>query len=594
MNPFQAKPSGIKVTQVSLASAEDHVLRIDPYPHQKYSIKLLAENLKKGIKKNILYLPTGSGKTAIASMIMSNGIKKRKRIAFTAPYAEVVSQSYTRLLEYGIPKQECSILMNTNPLYNEDALIQVCSVQTLVRRGAELLDTFDMIIVDEAHINFNKFNEKLQELDIPVIGLTATPFNTKLRHTYDGLVIPTTMRDLIDDDKLSNIRIITKGTPNLYGVSNSKGAFGKDYNLGELSKAMQSLGDDYIEDYKTSGADKHTLVFAVDVEHAKSVVERFNKESIPAEYILGDTPSTERKKILTQYERGITKVLVSVGVLTAGFDSLVDLIIHLRPTMSATLYLQQLGRGLRTAEGKEFLTVWDYSNNSKSFGYPQDVFVTRLPYEDDDVSTSTAYQCPECGTMARERFYKAPCRSCGYEEEDPEARRERERVQRQLRWDKRDRLNQADNERRRLHRSTTSSPYGTTVNSLLHSVPVIIQGKPEEIPLIISKDCYTVYYRDEFERKQHWFTMLLGYYEDAQDNGRDWKSGWVGAKYFEKFGEYPDVSGVLTEYRADAYTGEFKEFLYNSMVSFVEKKNTNKAQKAQTVVEEEYAKLGIV
>ena len=199
---------------------------------------------------------------------------------------------------------------------------------------------------------------------MPFIALSATPWARGLGKYYDDLIIPTTTRELIDAGFLSDFVAFAPIDPDLSGVSTKRG----DYAQDELADAMDTaqITGDIVAEWLKRGEDRPTIAFCVNRRHAQHVCERFVEAGVAAEYIDGETPHGDdseepdpegqtRRDMFARFESGETKILVSIGVLTTGFDADVRCIIDAQPTKSRILFVQKIGRGLRTAEGKDKL-----------------------------------------------------------------------------------------------------------------------------------------------------------------------------------------------------------------------------------------------
>lgn len=132
----------------------------------------------------------------------------------------------------------------------------------------------------------------------------------------------------------------------------------------------QLIVDTYLEYVKN----KSTVVFCTSVEHASQVAKLFKDNGIAAESISGSTKPVKRKRILKDYENKSISVLCACDLLNEGWDSPhTEVLFMARPTMSKTIYLQQLGRGMRTCKGKEFLMVFDFVDNANMFNCPYSI-----------------------------------------------------------------------------------------------------------------------------------------------------------------------------------------------------------------------------
>ena len=160
------------------------------------------------------------------------------------------------------------------------------------------------------------------------------------------------------------------------------------------------------------------------MSHANFVTVAFNRAGISAEVMTAETPTDERKKIVSRFESGVTKIICNVGVLVAGFDSDVRCIIYARPTKSEARWIQCLGRGLRSAEGKERCIILDHSGTVHRLGYPCSIEYDDLVSDKDGLDEVKRQQkekekkekqpkeCPKCNYMKPAGQYI--CAKCGY------------------------------------------------------------------------------------------------------------------------------------------------------------------------------------
>jgi DNA repair protein RadD len=294
--------------------------------------------------------------------------------------------------------------------------VQIASVQTLNKRG--IPDT-DLVIIDEAHRWYDLYETWMKGphwADVPFIGLTATPWTRGLGRYYDTLIVGSTTRELIKDGYLSKFRVFAPASPDLTGVRTVAG----DYHEGDLSAAMdkEALVADVVDTWMVRGQLRPTLCFAVDCAHAKHLQKKFQARGINAGYIDAHTKISERLDIDKRFHSGEIKVVCNVGCLTTGIDWDVGCIILARPTKSETLFVQMIGRGLRTAEGKDDCLILDHSDNHTRLGFVTDIHHEEL---DDGKPKSKAKpkqqealpkKCPSCDFLkpAKERT----CPACGF------------------------------------------------------------------------------------------------------------------------------------------------------------------------------------
>ena len=257
------------------------------------------------------------------------------------------------------------------PRTDPDQPVQICSVQTLARRktpGAAI------VIIDEAqqmHKSVLKWMADPAWARVPFIGLSAAPWARGLGKHYDDLIIATTTQELIDAGYLSPFIVYAPAVPDLSAVKTVAG----DYDEGQLADAMDEprLVGDVIEHWLKHGENRSTLVYGVNRAHAKHLQQRFVEAGIVAEYMDGLTSREDREATFVRFRAGETRIIANVGVLTTGVHLDVRCIIDCKPTQSEMLFVQTIGRGLRTAEGKDKLLVLDHAGNTLRLGLVTDI-----------------------------------------------------------------------------------------------------------------------------------------------------------------------------------------------------------------------------
>jgi DNA repair protein RadD len=319
-------------------------------PHQERALAELRRSLMSGWRRPLLMLPTGGGKTLIAAHIAAGALAKGKRVAFVVPALSLIDQTVAAFEAESI--HAIGVLQGIHPRTDRDAPIQICSVQTLARRRRPEVD---LVIVDEAHQMHKEIFRWMKDCpNLIFIGLSATPWSRGLGKFYDALVIAATTRELIDAGYLSDFMAYAPSEPDLAGVRTVAGEFQQD----ELADAMDrpAITGDIISTWLQRGEDRPTIAFCVNRNHAKHVAERLESAGVAVEYIDGETSREDREAVFARFRSGATKILCSVGVLTTGFDADVRCIIDAQPTKSRILFVQKIGRGLRTAPHRAKIT----------------------------------------------------------------------------------------------------------------------------------------------------------------------------------------------------------------------------------------------
>lgn len=337
------------------------------YPDQERALAMLRDSVRSGHRRPVLQAPTGFGKTIVGGQIVRNALAKGNRVAFTVPAIELIDQTVEKFEGMGV--ERIGVIQADHPRRDLRAPVQVCSVQTLDRRG---WPEVDLAMVDEAHIRSALVERWMQERpETLFLGLTATPWRKGMAEQYDDLLQPVSLAALIRMGRLSDFTIWAPSIPNLQGVRTVAG----DYHQGQLAEVMgdAKLMGDVVQTWLERGEARPTICFCVDRAHARAVAERFEKMGVDCGYMDAFTPRLERDLIARRFALGHLKVVCNVGVLTTGVDWDVRCLIFARPTKSEMLWVQMFGRGLRTAPGKDRCLVLDHSGNSLRLGLPTDI-----------------------------------------------------------------------------------------------------------------------------------------------------------------------------------------------------------------------------
>ena len=316
-------------------------------PYQINAIARVDDAIDRGMRRIMLQLATGAGKTLIASAMVRD---RNKPTIFCVPAIELIDQTVEKFHREGI--HDIGVMQAAHMRTNSSQPIQIAGIQTLMRRE---IPRADLVFIDEAHRLFSFYGRWFTDpawKDVPFIGLSATPWTKGLGRLYEELIIAATTQDLIDLGFLSKFRVFAPAHPDLKGVRTVAG----DYHEGDLGDAMDKapLVADIVDTWLKHGRGRPTLCFAVNRVHAQHIRDRFVEAGVRAGYVDCFSTSVERIEVRNEFASGELEVVCNVGVFTMGVDWDVRCIILARPTKSEMLFVQIIGRGLRPAPDKRY------------------------------------------------------------------------------------------------------------------------------------------------------------------------------------------------------------------------------------------------
>lgn len=344
------------------------------YSLRDYQIELIEQILSswRTNRRVMMQLATGGGKTVIFAHLALEFLKKNMGVVVLAHREELLLQAKEKLEEVtGLP---AGIIKSGHPFHSLWDL-QVASVQSLVRR--KHTPDAGLLIVDEAHHASSKTYTSLMERypDAYILGCTATPHRIDgqgFKWLFDDLVTGPSTKDLIDRGHLAPYKLFQAAKT---ADTNKVKVLGGDFSINQLAESVSNQIEpiDVVSEWQKRALGKKTVIFAVDIARSIQYRDAFLAANIPAEHLDGATPSQERKEILARFASGQTLVLTNCGIISEGFDlPSIEVVQVVRPTKSLSMWLQILGRGLRTAEGKESAIVIDHTKNWQLLGLPDD------------------------------------------------------------------------------------------------------------------------------------------------------------------------------------------------------------------------------
>lgn len=331
-------------------------------PYQQEAKEAVFEQWDNGIRKTLLVLPTGCGKTIVFAKVTEDCVRKGDRVLILAHRGELLDQAADKLkkttgLNSAVEKAESSCLGSW-------FRVVVGSVQTLMREkrlGQFPGDYFNTIIIDEAHHCISDSYQKVLEHfpEAHVLGVTATPDRGDMRNLgqyFESLAYEYTLPKAIKEGYLTPIKALTIPLKiDMSGVSVQAG----DFKASDIGTALDPYLEGIAQEMQKYCADKKTVVFLPLVKTSQKFRDVLNDYGFQAAEVNGD--SQDRAEILADFESGKYNVLCNSMLLTEGWDCpSVDCVVVLRPTKVRSLYCQMVGRGTRLSPGKDHLLLLDF------------------------------------------------------------------------------------------------------------------------------------------------------------------------------------------------------------------------------------------
>ncbi len=364
---------------------------------------------------SLIVLATGTGKSLIAATLVKELLAQfpSMRIVVLAHVHELIEQNCKEMLRLW---PQAPIGIYSAGLGRRDARAQIlfAGIQSIYDKG-DILGGFDLVIVDECHLLPRKtdtmyghfLSANSAKMDMRLVGLTATPYRLdsgrldrgegaifeKIVYSYDiaqgikeGFLSPLISKCSLSEIDTSSVHVrggeFVPAELERAALDNGK--------IGQACDEMIALGQ----------GRKSWLAFCCGVKHAHAVEEALMARGVKAATVTGKTPAGERRRLAEEFRAGRIRCLANVNVLTTGFNvSGVDMIALMRPTLSAGLYIQMVGRGTRLASGKSDCLVLDFAGLIRKHGPVDDIIEKDAPGKRDakEPRFVNMKECPGCG-----------------------------------------------------------------------------------------------------------------------------------------------------------------------------------------------------
>lgn len=402
--------------------------------YQKEAVESIFTYFQKEKTGNPLVVaPTGSGKSLIIAEFARQVLTQwpSQRILVVAHRKELLEQNAQELWSQwpGAPIGIYSAGLNLRHLGRP---LTIAGIGSVYRRASQL-GHVDLLLIDEAHLVPSKgmgmYRTLIQELlaqnpHMRVIGLTATPFRLDQGFLHEARDDQQALFDAICYEIDVKVLIECGHLAPLIGKISAKAADlsdvrirGGDYVERDMSIAFSK--DDLIkhsvQEIIRYGQDRKSwLIFATGVEHADKVRDELRAQGVTAETVVGDTASGFRDSVVKKFRAGELQAVVNCGVFTTGFNAKnVDLIALLRATQSTGLYVQIMGRGMRTSPNKTNCLVLDFGGNIERHGPVDEIrIVSKGSGGKSVLKTMPMKPCPQC--RAAIPLSATECVECGH------------------------------------------------------------------------------------------------------------------------------------------------------------------------------------
>jgi DNA repair protein RadD len=386
---------------------------ITPYPYQVKALAEVRQCLDKDpSSRPCLQLPTGGGKGYVVAFFTKavRDENPRARIMITVDNQDLIMENYAKMVRLW-PNAPCGMYSSgLNRRDVGDPILHV-GIQSVKGRAREL-GHYDYVLIDEAHMvshkeegDYRGFLNDMASVNPAVrfIGLTATPWRMgQTGHIaengafFTDLIEGATIDELVTLGFLASLH--SKHMEHQYDVSGVKKR-GGEYIESDLQKHLNTdeqnadVVDETITRAEKLGC-KSWIVFCTGIAHAVAICELLNDRGISANVLTGKTPKRERQQMIKDFKAGRFTALVSVEVLIKGFDHpAADLGVMLRPTKSKTLYVQMVGRIMRSSPGKLCGYIFDFAGLVQEHGPVTQVSAN---YKVKQAGDCPVKPCPEC------------------------------------------------------------------------------------------------------------------------------------------------------------------------------------------------------
>ena len=286
--------------------------------YQENSLTLLRSEIAQH-QAQMLYAPTGSGKTETAVALMVAAANKGSRVAMAMDRRILCEQTSARLEKYGVPH---GVFMAGHWRYRPDELIQVCSIQTLEAIGS--FPDIKILIMDEAHCQRKSIVDFIKNRpSMKVVGLSASPFTKGLGRTYSKVVNAITTKELVDTGMLAPLRVFISKEIDMAGAKKIAGEWSAKETTSRGIKLTGDICSEWVtKTHEIYGGPKKTIVFCSGVAHGQDLARSFGEHGYNFVNISYKDDDEYKADAIRDFARPDTQIngLIATDVLSRGFD----------------------------------------------------------------------------------------------------------------------------------------------------------------------------------------------------------------------------------------------------------------------------------
>lgn len=363
-------------------------------PYQSDLIKSVRVSLMRGNRSVCVVSGCGSGKSVVAASIALSATHKHNRVLFLVHRVELCEQIRDTFTAYGVDMALCDINM----------------VQTARRRLKTMPKDYAVIIIDEAHTNYDAYQKiSAAYQDAVKIGFTATPVRLNeggLGLLFQDIVTSVSTEWLIENHYLSDYKYYSIPLADTNGLHVRAGEYKQD----EVNALMEhtAVYTGAVQQYRRLADGKKAMIYCSSIKASIETVEAFRTAGINAVHIDGSTPKRQREAVIERYRAGEITVLSNVGITNEGFDDKdIECVILLRPTLSLSLYIQMSMRSMRYKPGKTAIVI-DCVGSCYLHGLPSSDRKWTLQSKKKQENTVKVRECSECFAVVDAKYDVCP------------------------------------------------------------------------------------------------------------------------------------------------------------------------------------------